>query len=143
MLQVTFSFGPGVTSRDLLYSGAICLVPFLRDDSNRNSSRAIFLVKLPYMGYTRDWSKMPLLATPKRGRPAELVRYQNILCYAPNSQTRTVGAIMDDRVPITTACTGGLATSETSLLNVSLSVLKASPECSLRIVVVPQVPVDW
>eukprot|EP00775_Hariotina_reticulata_P009899 gene9900-10056_t len=143
--KVTFSFGPGLTARDLLYSGVIRLVPSLQGDNDSSNSRAIFPVTVPYMGYTRDWSRMPLLAVPKSGQDnnAALTRFQNTLCYAPNSKPRSVGSIMDENVPVAAACTGGVATSASTVLNVSLSVLRTSPECSLRIVVVPQVPVDW
>eukprot|EP00775_Hariotina_reticulata_P009901 gene9901-10058_t len=66
---------------------------------------------------------------------------QNSLCYAPYSKPVFVNSIMDSQAEVPGVCTGGFSNNDSAdPLNVSLSVLKASPECSLRVTLVPEVP---
>lgn len=64
-------------------------------------------------------------------------------CYAPYSVTRFQGVIMDEKSPVPDVCSGGFASSPNTVLRVSAAVLAASPACSLRFTIAPEVPLRW
>lgn len=132
---MTFSLPESLVKRPLLYSGAIRLQP---------SDASLPAVVVPYQGYSQNWSAIPILAQPNSALNAnlasELRAKQNTLCYAPNSQPGIANSIMDLPNKVPDICTGGFATSVEQTLDVSLAVLQQSPECSLRVTLVPETP---
>ena len=97
-------------------------------------------------GFSQDWSKQPVLATPIRSINSKLAETleetQNALCYAPGSKPTFANAIMDNEANVPAVCSGGITESRVDTLDVSLTTIKKSPECSLRVTLVPQVPVQ-
>lgn len=98
----------------------------------------------PHQGFSQQWSDLRVLAAPRphlnAGYARVLTETANVLCYAPHSRPVFVNAIMDSEAPVPGVCSGGFARSAHDTLEVSLAVLKASPECSLRITLAPEVP---
>jgi hypothetical protein len=134
-LQVTFSLPPALASRPLLYCGLIKLQP---------SEPSLPPVVIPYQGFSQDWSSLRILAKPNSTLDADLAnvlrQQQNALCYAPRSQPQIPSSVIDQLASVPEVCSGGFATERDQQLNVSLAVLQESPECSLRITLVPEVP---
>jgi hypothetical protein len=134
-LQVTFSLPPALASRPLLYSGLIKLQP---------SDPSLPPVVIPYQGFSQDWSSLRILAKPNATLDADLANVlrlqQNALCYAPRSQPQIPSSVIDQLAAVPEVCSGGFATEKDQQLNVSLAVLQESPECSLRVTLVPEVP---
>jgi hypothetical protein len=102
-------------------------------------------VGIPYQGYTQYWSRLRVPAvvnfTINPWLAETLQSKQNSLCYAPFSKPVFVNSIMDSQAEVPGVCSGGFSNmNRAAPLNVSLSVLKASPECSLRVTLVPEVP---
>jgi hypothetical protein len=101
-------------------------------------------VVIPYQGFSQDWSGLRILAKPNSGFDpdlADLLRAnQNALCYAPRSQPQIPSSVIDQLSAVPEVCSGGVAREADQQLNVSLAVLQESPECSLRITLVPEVP---
>lgn len=102
-------------------------------------------VGIPYQGYSQYWSRLRVPAEVNFSINAWLAETlknkQNSLCYAPYSKPVFVNSIMDSQAEVPGVCTGGFSNNDSAApLNVSLSVLKASPECSLRVTLVPEVP---
>ncbi|KAF6253111.1 hypothetical protein COO60DRAFT_466940 [Scenedesmus sp. NREL 46B-D3] len=134
-LKVTFSLPPALASRPLLYSGLIQLQP---------NDHALPAVVVPYQGFSQDWSGLRILAKPNSRLDSDLANrlrlQQNALCYAPRSTPQIPSSVIDQLSSVPEVCSGGFATDTDQQLNVSLAVLQESPECSLRITLVPEVP---
>jgi hypothetical protein len=132
---VTFALPPALASRPLLYSGLIKLQP---------SEASQPAVVIPYQGFSQDWSGLRILAKPMSGLDPDLANLlreqQNALCYAPQSQPQIPSSVIDQLSSVPEVCSGGFAREMDQQLNVSLAVLQESPECSLRITLVPEVP---
>lgn len=97
-----------------------------------------------HQGFSQQWSNLRVLAAPRPQLNTDYARVladaANALCYAPRSRPVFVNAIMDNEAPVPDVCRGGFAHSTSATLEVSLAVLKASPECSLRLTLAPEVP---
>lgn len=133
MLQVTFTLPSSLRKQPLLYSGLIELQP---DDPTVPS------LVVPYQGFSQPMSN---LRVPARVEPdqdivlsAQLEKLHNALCYAPGSKPKFINAILDAQAEVPAVCDGGFARKENSTLDVSLSILQGSPECTLRVTVVPE-----
>jgi hypothetical protein len=131
---VTFSLPRSLRAQPLLYSGLIEL---------SSADPAVPSLVVPYQGFSQPMSRLRI---PARVDPdmdlilsGSLANLQNALCYAPRSQPRFLNAILDAQVEVPGICSGGFAERANSTLEVSLGVLAASPECSLRVTVVPEV----
>jgi hypothetical protein len=131
---VTFSLPAALRSRPLLYSGLLELTSL--------APGAAPSLVVPYQGFAQDMSR---LRVPARAQPdvdmilsGSLASLGDALCYAPHSAPRFINAILDAQVAVPGVCSGGFAESANSSLEVSLGVLAASPECSLRVTVVPE-----
>lgn len=145
-----FSLPPALAGNPLLYSGAIRLLPRAPNASasaganaSAGSSLAAPPLTLPYQGYTRAWSALRLLARPLGGQPDAdtLARYRNTLCWAPRSAPVHAGAVLDDGPSAAQVCRA-TTSGPNSSISVSLATLRASPACSLRAVLVAEVPVQ-
>eukprot|EP00775_Hariotina_reticulata_P014225 gene14225-14369_t len=148
-VQVTFKLPAVLTSRALLYSGSIRFTPVPvspRSVLADADAPRVPAVGVPYQGFSQDWSKQPVLATPLRHIDSRLAdnleESQNALCYAPGSKPTFANAIMDNEADVPAVCSGGITESRVDTLDVSLGTIKKSPECSLRVTLVPQVPVQ-
>eukprot|EP00775_Hariotina_reticulata_P009496 gene9496-9659_t len=154
--KVTFSLPEELKAQPLLYSGRILLTPRAAGmaSSQQNSSatatgglRRLVPVSVPYQGFSGPYDKtLRLMARPlsslNQKAAAALKRYQDMLCYAPRSRPYYPNAILDSgEVQVPKVCSGGYTVSNNITLSVSLQVLRQSPECSLRIVLAPQVPI--
>jgi hypothetical protein len=133
LLQVTFSVPAALRKQPLLYSGRIEL---------RSSDPAVPSLVVPYQGFSQPMSNLRVPAAVDADQDiilsSTLERFQNALCYAPGSKPKFVNAILDAQAAVPDVCAGGFATSANSTLDVSLAALQASPECSLRVTIVPE-----
>ncbi|KAF6250541.1 peptidase S8/S53 domain-containing protein [Scenedesmus sp. NREL 46B-D3] len=106
---------------------------------------------IPYQGYSQVYRRLPIMARPiaDRGDPAKeyyaslLEAQARALCYAPGSEPSAAGSRVDDGAAIPGACAGGFAARQADWVDVSLAALRGSPECSLRVTLAPQVPMQW
>lgn len=69
---------------------------------------------------------------------AQLEKLHNSLCYAPRSKPKFINAILDAQNEVPEVCDGGFARKDNTTMDVSLAVLQTSPECSLRVTIVPE-----
>jgi hypothetical protein len=171
-LQVNFNLPPQLQQQPLLYSGIIRLLPIIPPASNSSSNSSsngttgnsteppvptpdpyssFVPLVIPYQGYSGVYSSVPIIARgmPNSGDPATdyyttmLADKARALCYAPKSKPSSQGALMDYGRSIPGVCSGGFPKTASSLVNVSLSVLQESPQCSLRVTLAPQLPMQW
>jgi hypothetical protein len=77
------------------------------------------------------------------GYSMQLAESARSLCYAPSSVPSAAGNLMDYGSDLPWICDGGFAEGQATWLNVSLTVLQQSPECSLRVTLAPQIPMQW
>lgn len=95
-------------------------------------------------GFSGDYRALRLLARPLPSVDSELASLlnstENSLCYAPGSQPVFPNALLD-KAPVKDICRTLAGTPNTTVA-VSLKALRDAPRCSLRAVLVPQVPVQ-
>jgi hypothetical protein len=170
-MQVNFTLPPELQQQPLLYSGIIRLLPIIpavgnssRSSSNDSSSNsteppaptrdpyASFVpLVIPYQGYSGIYSSVPIIAREMANSSDTSIRYYNsqlaanarALCYAPKTKPSSQGALMDYGRSLPWVCSGGFPKAFGSWVNVSLAVLQESPQCSLRVTLAPQLPVQW
>eukprot|EP00775_Hariotina_reticulata_P008744 gene8744-8924_t len=136
-LKVTFTVPAGLAGRGLLYSGLIRLMP-------AQARLKLTPVSVPYQGYSKPWSSLPLLArnldTQDLYHSEQLQERTNALCYTPKSQPAITGAVFDVESGIPFACDAFTA-RDSDVISVSARVLRNAPACALRITLAPQVPI--
>lgn len=132
--QATFSLPKALRGQPLLYSG---LVELLSNEPDVPS------LVVPYQGFSQPMSRLRIPAVVDTDMDMilanSLSNLGNALCYAPKSKPRFINAILDAQVEVPAICSGGFAEADNATLDVSLTVLQASPECSLRVTVVPEI----
>jgi hypothetical protein len=134
---VTFELPGELVNKRLLYSGLIKLVP-------ETDEGAIPVVTVPYQGFAAQLKHLRLAA-----RRAEnsadgdvLHRDSNALCYSPRAVPPFYFDVMDHLAKVPKVCSGGLARGEDDVIKVDFDVLHSSPECSLRVTLAPEVPLE-
>lgn len=147
-LQATFSLPDKLANQPLLYAGYLVLTPTFQN-TNSTGIKRVPPISIPYQGFSSQYSNLKITASVSSNSNDEyyspiLADYANALCYAPYSVAADgPGATQDDSAFVPNVCSGGLATDVNTTMNVSLSVLQDSPACSLRITLVPEIPLKW
>lgn len=136
MPQVTFTLPEELKGKRLLYSGLIRLKP-----ANNSSIPA---VSIPYQGFAAPLKALRLSArAAQNGGDAETLRKDaNSLCYSPRVIPSFYHEVMDHLAKVPDVCTGGFATTNDTVISVDFETLRASPECSLRFTMAPEVPLE-
>ncbi|WIA23997.1 hypothetical protein OEZ85_013624 [Tetradesmus obliquus] len=108
---------------------------------------------IPYQGYSQDYRQLPIMARVINSSDDandyydyyanQLAEHAKALCYAPRSAPSAAGNLMDYQADVPYVCDGGFAETMAMWINVSLGVLQDSPECSLRVTLAPQTPMQW
>jgi hypothetical protein len=158
-LQVTLTLPDELKLQPMLYSGRVLLTPRAAATAleQQHAPTAVDTsdvpsplvpVSIPYQGFSGSYDKtLRLLARPlsslNQKAATALRKYQNMLCYSPRSRPIFPNAILDSSLEgqVPKVCSGGYAVSDNVTLSVDLQILRQSPECSLRIVLAPQVPI--
>lgn len=132
--QVTFTLPSALRKQPLLYSGLIEL---------QSDNPDVPSLVVPYQGFSQPMSNLRVPASVESDQDiilsATLEKLHNALCYAPNSKPKFINAILDAQAEVPDVCDGGFARKDNSTIDVSLAVLQSSPECSLRVTVVPEI----
>ena len=68
--------------------------------------------------------------------------YSNALCYSPNATPAFFFEVMDHLAKVPDVCSGGIALGDDDVVKVDLATVRAAPECSLRVTLTPEVPIQ-
>jgi hypothetical protein len=135
--QVTFELPGELVNKRLLYSGLIKLVP-------TTDEGAIPAVTVPYQGFAAQLKHLRLAARrAEKSTDGDILhRDANALCYSPRAVPSFYFDVMDHLAKVPKVCTGGLARGDDDVIKVDFDVLHSSSECSLRVTLAPEVPLE-
>jgi hypothetical protein len=162
---LNFALPAELSQQPLLYSGIIRLIPIIpaNNSNNSNSSSSnstaaspnpydsLVPLVIPYQGYSQDYRQLPVMArvigntddATREFYSSQLAADSKALCYAPRSEPSAAGNLMDYGNDVQYVCDSGFGERPATQIDVSLGVLQESPECSLRVTLAPQVPMQW